>query len=242
MICKNCNYILSGKESFCPDCGTPCVKEKEYSKEPETPSVIFSPEKESSSPIFSDEPPRHLAPERKEKKSRAGIYLAAVLCLVIIGTLAISLSGLVDFTPAFAALFPAGEEETTSDETVKLSEYDPLADIVSPNVNYKTTIAYITADKGQALRKGPDNNYGQLSLLSSGTIVHISGTSNVSSEWVYVYVPEEDIYGWLSGAYLTTSLEEMTEQEESIDEEEDTTETASTSEETEESVSDENKN
>lgn len=241
MICKNCNYILSGSESFCPDCGTPCVKEREYSKEPEAPSVIFSPEKESSSPIFSDEPARHLVPEKAEKKSRAGIYLAAVLCLVIIGTLAISLTGLVDFTPAIAALFPVSEEETVPDETVKLSEYDPLADVISPNVNYKTTIAYITADRGQALRKGPDSNYGQLALLASGTIVHVSGTSNVNNEWVYVYVPEEDIYGWLSGAYLTSSLEEMTEEEENSEEKE-TTESTPTSEETTDGISDENKN
>lgn len=232
MICQKCNYILSGSESFCPDCGTPCIKEKEFIREPEAPSVIFSPEKEPSSTIFSDEPPRHIKPEKKEKKSKAGLYLVVVLCLVIVGAVAISAADILNFTPAIASLFSLnGENETTTEEPTTLSEYDPLSGVISPAVNYKTTVAYITGDKGQALRKGPDDYYGQIDVLSAGTLLHIVGTTNVSSDWIYVYIPEKDIYGWISGSFVSSSLSDINTQESEQSEENGETTAVSTTEE-----------
>lgn len=226
MICKNCNYILSGSESFCPDCGTPCEKDRTYQKEQSTPQVIFTPEKETSSPIFAGEPP---TVEHREKKSRAGLYLVVVLCAVILGTVAVSVTDMVDFTPAIAQLFSLPEEETTTEKTTDISEYDPLSGIVSPALSYKTTTGYISGETGQALRKGPDNSYGQIDVLSVGSEVHIVGSEKKNNEWVYVYAPEKDVYGWLSSSYISVFLSETDEDESEIYEEsEKTTEISTT--------------
>lgn len=216
MICKNCNYILSGKESFCPDCGTPCEKDRAYQREQNTPQVIFSPEKEPSSPIFaSDVPP---VPEHTEKKSRAGLYLIIVLCTVILGTVAVSVTDMVDFTPVIASLL-SFSEETTTEEATSPSEYDLLSGIIPPAVNYRTSIAYISGETGQALKKGPDNSYGQIDVLTVGTIIHIVGGEKEKSEWVYVYSPEKDIYGWLSSSYISSSLNIISQEENEVYEE-----------------------
>lgn len=226
MICKNCNYILSGSESFCPDCGTPCVKETQYRNEQTPPQVIFSPEKDVPSSVFTQEAPPEVS-TKKEKKSRAGLYLVIVLCAVILGTVAVSVTDMLDFTPAIASLFSFSEEETT-EKVASTAEYDPVSGIVSPAVSYRTSVGYISGETGQALRKGPDNSYGQIELLSVGTVVHIVGSESIGSEWVYVYIPETDSYGWLSSAYISSSLGDIDEEESEIYEEDEETEEPTT--------------
>lgn len=232
MICKNCNYILSGSESFCPDCGTPCEKDRSYQKEQNAHQVIFSPEKETSSPIFASEPPAQFEP--REKKSRAGLYLVVVLCAVILGTVAVSVTDMVDLTPVIADLFSLPEEENTTEKATVVSEYDHLSGLVSPAVSYKTTVGFISGETGQALRKGPDNSFGQIDILSVGSEIHIVGSEKKDSDWVYVYVPEEDVYGWLSSSYISSSLSDIDEDESEVYEEnEEVTEAATTADITE---------
>ncbi|MBR5437603.1 MAG: SH3 domain-containing protein [Clostridia bacterium] len=215
MICQKCNHILSGSESFCPDCGNPCTKEKEFYREPESPSVIFSGEKEPSSQIFSDEPVRPARRKPKEKKSRAGLYLAVTLCAVILGTVMLAGMEFFEITPVITALFSAdaqGSQPTEKETTI--TEYNPESGIVTPQVNYKTSVAYVTGDKGQALRKGPDSSYGQTDTLSAGSSVHIVGGASVDSKWVYVYVPDKDSYGWVDDSFLSSVMNEISVQNE----------------------------
>ncbi len=218
MICKNCNYILSGNESFCPDCGTPCERDRSYRKEEQPPQVIFSPEKESASPVFAAASPV-VTMERTEKKSKAGLYLIIVLCAVILGTVLVSVTDMVDLTPVIASLFPSGEDEAVTQVPAAETEFNPLSGIVSPSVSYKTTTGFISSDAGQALRKGPGNSYGQIDILPSGTVIHIIGCEKTDGEWIYVYIPEMDIYGWLSSSYISTSRVDMYEDESEIYEE-----------------------
>ncbi len=215
MICQKCNHILKGSESYCPDCGSPCIKEKEVYKEAEAPSVIFSSEREISSNIFADEmPPKHRREQPKEKKSRAGLYLVIVLCAVLVGVFAVAGTELPVFSTAIASLFSASAPEKTTAPTTASTDYKPDSGIVSPQVNYRTTVAYITGDKGQALRKGPDNSYGQIDVLPVGTDVHIVGGASVDGSWVYVYVPEKDAYGWIDDAFLSSVTADVSVQDE----------------------------
>lgn len=217
MICKKCNYILSGSESFCPDCGTPCVKEKDFSQEKEKTTTIFSSEKELPSSIFTDEPA--VLHHAEKKKSKAGVYLAAVLILVIVGTVAITLTDVLDLTPVISSFIGSVNEKIT-EEKPSPSEYSPLSGVISPAVSYKTETAYITGEKGQTLRKGPDDFYGQIDTLPVGTAVHILGTTGTESNWIYVYVPESDFYGWISSSFVSTftSSEKKKKQTEKIPE------------------------
>ncbi|MBQ7117772.1 MAG: SH3 domain-containing protein [Clostridia bacterium] len=216
MICQKCNHILKGSESYCPDCGTPCVKEKEVYKEPEAPSVIFSSDKDVSSNIFIDEiPPEHRRKQPEKKKSKAGLYLVIVLCAVIVGVIAVAGSELPIVSTAIASIFSASApEETTAAPTASVTDYKPDSGIVAPQVNYRTTVAYITGDKGQALRKGPDSSYGQIDILPVGTDVHIVGGASVAGSWVYVYVPEKDSYGWIDDAFLSSVITDVSVQSE----------------------------
>lgn len=215
MICQKCNHILKGSESFCPDCGSPCVKEKEAYKEPEAPSVIFSSDREVSSNIFSEEPPQKYRREQpKEKKSKAGIYLAVVLCAAIVGVIAVAGSELLGLTPVIASLLPDAPTQETTAPTTAVTEYKTDSGVVLPQVNYRTSVAYITGSKGQALRKGPDSSYGQIEILTTGTEVHIVGGTSIDSKWVYVYIPEKDSYGWLEDAFLSSVMESVSVQDE----------------------------
>ncbi len=217
MICQKCNHILKGSESYCPDCGSPCVKEKEVYKEPEAPSVIFSSERDVSSNIFVDEAPpkyRREQTERTEKKkSRAGLYLVIVLCAVLAGAVAVAGSELPVVSAAIASLFSASAPEETAEPTTAVTDYNPDSGVVTPQVSYRTTVAYVTGEKGQALRKGPDSSYGQTDVLPSGTDVHIVGGASVDGSWVYIYVPEKDTYGWIDDAFLSSVTADVSVQD-----------------------------
>ncbi len=215
MVCQKCNHILKGSESYCPDCGNPCNKDKEIYTQAEAPSVIFSPDKDISSDIFSEDPvQRHRREMPEKKKSRAGLYLVMVLCAVIIGVVAVAGAELLDFTPAIASLFSSFPAEETTKPATTEADYSPDTGIVSPQVNYRTVVTYVTGSKGQALRKGPDNSYGQINILPSGTETHIVGGASVDESWVYVYIPEMDIYGWIDDAFLSSVNEEASVQNE----------------------------
>ena len=215
MICQKCNHILKGSESYCPDCGSPCVKEKEVYKEAESPSVIFSSERNVSSDIFVDEaPPKYRREAPEKKKSKAGLYLVIVLCAVIVGVFAVTGTELPAVSAAIASLFSASVPEETTSPTTAATDYNPDSGVVAPQVNYRTTVAYITGEKGQALRKGPDSSYGQIDILPVGTDVHIVGGASVDGSWVYVYVPEKDIYGWTDDAFLSSVNDDVSVQSE----------------------------
>ena len=215
MICQKCNHILSGSESYCPDCGSPCSKEKDVYKEAEAPSVIFSSERDVSSPIFVDEPPKKYRHEQpKEKKSKAGLYLVIVLCAVLVGVFAVAGTELPVISTAIASIFSSATPEETTSPTTTATDYKPDSGIVAPQVNYRTTVAYITGDKGQALRKGPDSSYGQIDVLPVGTDVHIVGGASVDGKWVYVYVPDKDAYGWTDDSFLSSVINDVSVQDE----------------------------
>ncbi len=212
MFCKKCNYVLSGNESFCPSCGTSQKKNGEIPKEPDT--IFTADDTDTSSGIFDDDLP--LIPQKKgsekKKKSLSSYLLALVIILTVVTASAIVLSDYFDFAPSIDTIFSAvtGEKQTdtASDPT---AVYDDSSATVKPEISYETNVAYVDSGADLIMRKGPAESYGAIGLFPDGTCVHITGGSK-DSTFVYVYVPEEDVYGWLDSVYLSTgSPEEFTE-------------------------------
>ena len=118
--------------------------------------------------------------------------------------------GLADYfgiTPRvknYISTFSQSKETTSgSSDTAVFSHADS---IIHPDVNCKMETAYIFSGTGLILRKGPANSYAPLYSLTDLTMVQIFGSSLASPEWVYVYCPEKDSYGWLNGSFVCSDV------------------------------------
>lgn len=218
MTCKKCSYILYGSENYCPHCGEQC-------KEPETPanpttetepkpifisrnqsfeevaskSRIFQPETAFEESYASSERKSH----RKEKGfSRALTAFLSVLCILLFGTALFMAADYFGFTPV-SDLFTS-EETTTEKLTDALQqEFASTFGTISPQVNYSPVNCTVSSSGSISLRKGPSDSYGQIAPLSSGSEVQVIGGSAEDSNWVYVYVLNEDLYGWISASFIS---------------------------------------
>lgn len=223
MLCRNCNYILSGKENFCPNCGTmphgqPTetteIKEEIFppqvtSLNREEPVVIYpkhEPEKEENIQdvkIFYESVEEDEIKEEKNKSAAGKIFLLLFLTC----TLAVTAFGLADYfgiTPSVKSFVQTLSQKKTEDDTSSAVPYSHEDSIVEPDINYSVSDAYVMSGNGLTLRKGPDNSYAPVYSLTDLAKVHIFGGSVVSKNWVYVYCPEAESYGWLDGRFLAT--------------------------------------
>lgn len=245
MFCKKCSYILSGSESYCPSCGTPCEKVFDE-KEAESPASIFGTgqvKSQGGTEIFEDNMP-YVKENKKEKKSKSGVAFAAVLILATVAAAAIVAADYLDISPAISTIFEKVSSAVDKDSTTTtVSEYSSSAGTVTPSVVYDTTVAYNAKSDGQALRKGPDETYAEIQNVPYSTLVHILGASDSQALWVYVYIPEDDVYGWLMSSYLSDERPEEefdeTSEEETTAEESTETTTETTTEATTQKVTEE---
>ena len=222
MLCHNCSYILSGKENFCPNCGTmpygqinETVKKETETKETEIktepaslefyppyyPHKVVPPAK--STDIF-DENEEKEEPEEKPASVKNPVGKIFVL-LFITCTLAVTAFGLADYfgiTKTVSAFVQnlSQKESTVSENAGEVFRHE--MSIVAPDINYSMTTAYILSGTGLTLRKGPSNSYAPVYSLTDLTKVQIFGGSMINRSWVYVYCPEKESYGWLDGSFL----------------------------------------
>lgn len=228
MFCKKCSYILSGSESYCPSCGTPC--EKVFGEnEAESPASIFgTPQNETAKgkEIFEDST-TYVKEKEGRKKSKSGVAFVSVLILVVFLAAAIVAADYLNISPAISTIFEKVQSAAEGENTTTSAEYDFSSGTVTPTVVYETTPAYNTRKDGQVLRKGPDETYAEIQTVPFNTPVHILGAADSQALWVYVYVPEEDVYGWLMSSYLSdekkeTEFDETSKEETTAKEEEET--------------------
>lgn len=228
MLCRNCNNKLSGEEDFCPHCGVPQkltdVSSATDSKSQEEKNI---PKRES--PIFQNEPVYIYPDTSKEHKKSKGPFIfisVFIVTLLIIGTLTIA--DYFQLTPAFSALFMP--ETTTSEPLIDNSDapqdYDSYLGTISPEISLKSTLCTVTSRKGLTLRKGPDNAYAKIEDIPLGTALQVIGKNALNDIWAYVYIPSLDLYGWVSGSYITenSAYESHTSAESEEEEEEDNNE------------------
>ncbi len=219
MLCKNCNYILSGKENFCPNCASPLRGEKlpapEQPPEEKVPvheeniiskEYVFPQEetKESNKQpqlhIFSDSDDNGEETQPERKKSYGGRIL---LMLFLICALAAASFAVIDYFDLTSSVFSfTGGEAQTEEKETEAGLFNHKSSVVKPDISYTPSTAFIMSGQGLTLRKGPDKGYAPLANLSDLTQVEIYGASASAEGWVYVYCSEYACYGWLDGSFL----------------------------------------
>jgi hypothetical protein len=207
MTCRNCNNTLSGTEDFCPYCGaaqkTSEIKAAPTVEKIETPTV-------NESSIFQSEPVyiySEAPKEKKDTKTKLAITLVSLFLLTIMTIGGLTIAGYFNLAPAFSSLFSTTSSQTESTlQTTEVSvEFNSAIGLVYPDINLKSTLCTVTSEKGLAVRKGPDNSYAPLGILSDGTDIRVTGKSLNNDLWVYIYVPSADIFGWVSASYISES-------------------------------------
>jgi hypothetical protein len=218
MLCRNCNNQLSTDEDFCPRCGTPQkLTDASVLSDNKLPEEKSTPAPEQKSSIFHSEPIYiYTDPPKENKKSKAPVIFVSlfVITLLIIGTL--TLAEYFQLTPAFSQLFtPESTTEPLTDSADTPQDYDSHLGTISPEINLKSTICTVTSERGLALRKGPDNAYAKIEDIYFGTALQVIGKNTLNDIWAYVYIPSLDLYGWVSGSYITENsvLESLTSAE-----------------------------
>lgn len=242
MLCRNCNYILSGEEAFCPHCGQ-AVKTQENENEAPQKDVTFnitelpSPKKKPS--IFDSESVEISTEEEEKsegKKNKGAVAVISMFVLILVAVAVFTALQYFDLTPAIASFI---SEKTSSPDNTALvttasAELSGSEGMVPPEINYKPAIHSVTSHKPLPLRKGPDDSYAPVGYVSQGTKLQITGGSLISDSWVYVYIPSEDIYGWLSASFLMQESVPLSTTLPGEVKEEDTTESENTTKKSEE--------
>lgn len=236
MICQKCSFILSGSEDFCPHCGTPC-KNKSTVTQPEVVVTEHPNEEAPQIPIPKVRGNSHSAifdtdeiyshsekkSEKQQKKSKNGsktgisMFLMLFFVLLCIGAVvAMDYLGIVpaisfdrkettDISQTTESTTDEDQTKTLENETEKV--FSDSAGLVYPDINYKPSAAFIGAQNGASLKKGPYENFAQICILPYDSEVQVIGASNSNDIWVYIYSAEKDCYGWVSASFLSTQNE-----------------------------------
>ncbi len=170
-------------------------------------------------------------PKKKGSKAATGMFLMLFLVLLCIGAVvAMDYLGIVPAI-SFDKISGISEIETTTQPDSLLSDtqisqtdgseseesstenvFSNSTGLVYPEINYKPTIAYISAQNGTSLKKGPMESFAQICVLPYDNEVQVIGGSSYNDSWVYVYAVNSDCYGWVDAAYLSVEgAEQSTE-------------------------------
>lgn len=215
MLCPNCNNSLAGNESFCPHCGQAVKKQEEKNDKSDLNFKISEiDEEENSCSIFDTEIISSDSENESNKKSNPkrglAVTLVSLFTLILVIIAAFTAIEYFDLVPAITSL----NLKQTTDTLVSAtrSELDGSEGLLPPEINYKPLVCTVSSPKALPLRKGPNDSYALISSVKSGTRLQITGGCIENDMWVYVYVPSDDIYGWLNASYLTKeSLIETTD-------------------------------
>lgn len=248
MLCKNCNYILTGKENYCPNCASPLSEkasqtsenqEEQQERDRKNEQVIkrelVFPEKEvkNNEPqrdirIFYEPEEREEAPVKGKKKGYAGRILVLLFLICALTAGAFAVADYFNLTPSVFSFLTQGTADKQNDIAVGFSHE---SSIIKPDIMYIPERAYIMSGDGLSLRKGPGKNYAPVKMLNDLTAVSIYGGSLAAQGWVYVYCTEAESYGWLDGSFLAREEKEETTlfAENSVTQRDDSQEAMSTS-------------
>lgn len=224
MICKNCKFNLSGSEKYCPNCGAPLHEEKNSCDSaqvspPQAPDIFFTPVKHEENDIPEIFRSEHTKPEDTPTKtpekrsskssSKAPVFLMLILIAAVL-VIGISVAAeKFNIAPTLMSYLNSGTKATPTDATELVYAPEeslipsPDSGTVVPDINYTSTEAYVAKINVLSLRKGPSDAYGLIRSLDAGTQLQITGGTAVTDSWIYVYVPEEDCFGWVNAAFIS---------------------------------------
>lgn len=218
MLCKNCNYILTGKENFCPNCASPLnektvpaqkngtyenPKEVKTKRDEQRESVFIKKDEkyadDGAMSIFYDMHEKEEKPVSKNKSYAGRIFLLLIIVCALTAT-TFAVADYFELTPAvFRSISPSREK----DEVTTQDYYRHENSIVKPDVSYSPVTAFVMSGEGVMLRKGPGNSYAPLEKVNDLSVVEVYGTSLTDKKWVYVYCAEKESYGWIDGSFIT---------------------------------------
>lgn len=225
MLCKNCNYILTGKENYCPNCASPLTEKasqtpekKEEQKEdkhneqvikrefifPESDAKSYETQRDMRIFYEANEPEEVSA--RQKKKGYGGRIMLLLFLTCAFSAAAFAFADYFGITPSVVSSLVQGAVST---ETTA-SAFSHESSIIKPDITYTPERAYIMSGEGLSLRKGPGKGYAPVDTLGDLTMVVIYGGSLVDAGWVYVYCAEKECYGWLDGSFLARDSSETT--------------------------------
>lgn len=227
MTCKKCSYILYGSENYCPHCGEKCKEDDsvQNQKTETEPKPIFI----SRDPSFEDTASKNRifqpetayeevldSPELRARKKQKGVSrgltaLLSVFCVLLFCTAIFMAADYFGIVPAVADLFSANTTAPENTTDTPEGEFASSFGTVFPQINYAPVNCVVSSANSISLRKGPSDSYGQITFLKSGSEVQVIGGSSTEENWVYVYVSEEDLYGWLSASFISGNLPEAEE-------------------------------
>lgn len=219
MLCKNCNYILSGKENFCPNCASPVKSEKtaeaedlKVEKVPVHEENIISKEyifpkvrdeENKNQPkmnIFSDDSEKDEDTEVRNSKSYGGKILLLLFLTCAFTAASFAVADYFDLTSSVFSFIGSGAESKEKETSESL--FNHKSSVVKPDISYAPSVAFVMSGKGLTLRKGPGKSFAPLANLSDLTEVKVYGASASEESWVYVYCSDCESYGWLDGSFL----------------------------------------
>lgn len=222
MTCKKCSYILYGSENYCPHCGekNQLLEGDPAQNETAEPQTIFTPRETRiediniQSRIFQPEPPAaepaekatHKAKSKTKTNGKGAVIFLSVLCVLLFCVAAVMTMDYFDIAPAVADFLSPREETTEADNLVSEREFGASFGTIEPQVNFTSTVCIVSSAQSISLRKGPDDAYAQIDTLTSGCEVQVIGGSAETNDWAYVYVPEEDLYGWVCTSYISGDI------------------------------------
>lgn len=206
MLCPNCNNSLNGSESFCPHCGQAIKKqENKNDKPPLNFQISEIPEEEGQCSIFDSEsitlPDEDTSGKKASGRNKIAIGLVSLFVLILVAIAGFTALEYFDLSPAISSL--TFQQTTNSLESHTKSELDGSEGLLPPEINYKPLVCTVSSQKALPLRKGPGDSYALISSVSQGVRLQITGGCIDNDIWVYVYIPSDDIYGWLNASYLT---------------------------------------
>ncbi len=244
MLCRNCNYILNGEEAFCPHCGQAVKPQEKENKEAEkniSLHITENPQTKKRASIFEEESVEINSPEdeKESKKSKGAIAVISVFVLILAAVAVFASLEYFDLVPAIASYISerASSPDSSAALTTSSSELSGSEGMVPPEINYKPSLHTVTSQKPLSLRKGPDDAYAPIAYVPHGSRLQIVGGCLNSNSWVYVYIPSEDIYGWLSASYLMQENVPLSSEPSTEGKADDTTPEDSTAKKTEDDTS-----
>lgn len=180
MNCPRCQYPASPNDVFCPECGTRIIQDQSVSNQ----STPYQP----------------VPVQPKPHKSSSNIIIAVVAVVLVVAIAAGVGLFFVFGKKDKATVLPAKEATTASNSTTKSNPTSDSSDtdLTQPNVKYTEETYYVSSINGAVLKSGPSSADKTLDIIDYNCVVKIRGGYDGIENWVYVYCPEQNAYGWVN--------------------------------------------
>lgn len=225
-VCPNCGTIIPQNSSYS---NSPVDHQPQYNSQPQ-----YEPQPQYNAQPQYDSQPQYVpqpAPQKSSGSTKIVVaVIAVILAVAIIGVGAFFVVRTVNADKEDTKTSQSsddegededekkdkdddkGDEEDTTEEKTEPSETsyngnsssDDSQSIVEPNIKYTAAVYYVTPKEGLILRTGPSKDYSRILTISYSSVVEVRGGCDTADDWVYVYYPKGNRYGWVNDNYISS--------------------------------------